>query len=86
MSPRWSELQASRKLGGVNLRVPIGADVSHALNALRCDLPHYGHDAYGGGRGLRRLPADDRRADLRGVDGQAPHHLDQRERLRRRGL
>ena len=48
MSPRWSELQASRKLGGVNLRVPIGADVSHALNALWCDLPHYGHDAYEG--------------------------------------
>ncbi|MDG9666417.1 glycosyltransferase family 4 protein [Hahella sp. CR1] len=47
-SSKWRDLNAQRKLGGVNIRCPLEADVSHTLNRLWCALPHLGAESYDG--------------------------------------
>ena len=48
LSSKWSEFQVLRRLGGVDLHVPVSADVSHTLNELWCHLPHHGSEDYDG--------------------------------------
>lgn len=47
-SAKWGAFQALPRRGGVDLRIPVGADVSHMLNQLWCDLPHWGGGPYAG--------------------------------------